>query len=69
MSDRTNQLLIGCVTLVIVMILLFLNDAIQSRLKYQAYLMAQTNVLACRSDHGPNADRVCGPVPTLDSFR
>jgi hypothetical protein len=69
MNERTNQLVIACVTLVIVLILLFLNNAIQGRLKYMSYLAAQANVLACRVDNTAAADRICGSVPTLDSFR
>lgn len=69
MSERSGQLLIGCVTLIIVLILVFLDSTVTSRLKYEAFLRAQVNVLSCRSDHAAAADRICGSVPTLDSFR
>ena len=38
--------------------------------RYSIYLEAQRTVLQCRADHSIAAiDRVCGPIPTLESIK
>ena len=38
--------------------------------RYATYLEAQRTVLECRADHSIAAiDRVCGPIPTLESIK
>ena len=38
--------------------------------RYTTYLEAQRTVLRCRADHSIAAiDRVCGPIPTLESIK
>ena len=38
--------------------------------RYATYLEAQRTVLQCRADHSIAAiDRVCGPIPTLESIK
>ena len=38
--------------------------------RYTTYLEAQRTVLQCRADHSIAAiDRVCGPIPTLESIK
>jgi len=37
--------------------------------RYSAYLEAQRTVLQCRADHITAPDRICGPIPTLESIK
>jgi len=38
--------------------------------RYKTYLEAQRTVLECRSKHAATMpERICGPVPTLESFK
>lgn len=38
--------------------------------RYTTYLEAQRTVLQCRADHSIAAiNRVCGPIPTLESIK
>ena len=69
MTDITNRFMICSVTFLVAMLFTFCGTTVHNRIRYLSYLAAQANVLACRSDHPSTADRVCGPVPALDSFR
>ena len=69
MNDITKRFMISSVTTLVVLMLLFFDNTVQSRIKYHTYLEAQAKVLSCRASNRSEADRICGPVPTLDSFR
>lgn len=45
-------------------------EFISNHQRYTTYLEAQRTVLQCRADHSIAAiDRVCGPIPTLESIK
>ena len=44
-------------------------ELIADHQRYSAYLEAQRTVLQCRADHITAPDRICGPIPTLESIK
>lgn len=71
MNQTTSRLIILCITAFLLYLLYGFSMTIQNRIAYQAYIHIHSNVLTCRSEHTITAmtDRICSPVPTLDSFK
>ena len=67
MNDTTARFVICSVTAIVVLFFLLFVGMGENRVKYHTYLEAQDKVLSCRASNR-DADRICGPVPTLDSF-
>jgi hypothetical protein len=59
---------LGIFTLVFAMLLSFVGMA-SDRMRYEAFLSAQSNALACRADNTKDADKICGPVPQYKDFK
>ena len=60
----------GVVLAAVVLALIVTPQIISDHQRYATYLEAQRTVLQCRADHSIAAiDRVCGPIPTLESIK
>ncbi len=54
---------------VVIAMLVSFTGMVSDRMRYQAFLQAQANVLSCRADNNTQPDKLCGPVPAWSDFK